>query len=134
MVAWRSPSRGITGFLGRTLLEGAVHPLGDELRIPPRLQLVTCDAADLAPVTQLSAAQTRRLFRKHLHMSPRRWLIRERVMLAQKLLLETDESVGEIAERCGFCDVYHFSREFKRNVGASPKTWRHAEGIDGRES
>jgi AraC-like DNA-binding protein len=86
----------------------------------------------IAAATGLSAAQTRRLFKKHLGVSPRRWLTRERLVLAQRRLLEPGASVGRVAELCGFCDIYHFSREFKRHVGASPRTWRYAEA--GRQS
>ncbi|WP_434733031.1 AraC family transcriptional regulator [Rhizobium sp. YTUHZ044] len=85
-------------------------------------------AEELTTVSGLSAAQTRRLFQKHLQISPRRWLIRERIMMAQKLLLEGDGPIGDIAERCGFCDVYHLSREFKRSTGTSPRAWRASEG------
>jgi AraC-like DNA-binding protein len=84
-------------------------------------------ATDLSRVAGLTPSQMRRLFARHLRQSPRQWLIRERLMQAQSLLAETGASIIEIAERCGFCDVYHFGREFKRSVGMPPAQWRRSE-------
>ena len=82
---------------------------------------------DLARLTQLSPSQTRRLFHKHLRESPRRWLIRERLIAAQSLMIHDKAPLSHVAEACGFCDVYHFGREFKRLVGTSPAAWRRTE-------
>lgn len=84
-------------------------------------------AEDLEHATGLGHSQIRRLFRRHLRTSPRQWLIRERLMHAQSLLVEGDAPLAEIAEACGFCDVYHFGREFKRSVGIAPAAWRRSE-------
>ena len=84
-------------------------------------------AAEIARLTRLSPSQTRRLFQRRLRESPRRWLIRERLIAAQSLMMRDNAPIASVAEACGFCDVYHFGREFKRVVGASPAAWRRAE-------
>ena len=116
----------------------APSPHAGGSRLPPHLRAVLDEmrqapekawqAEDISSLTGISPTQIRRLFQKHLQITPRRWLLRERIMMAQKLLLDSDESISKIADRCGFFDVYHFSREFKRLAGASPRRWREDEG------
>ena len=52
------------------------------------------------------------------------YLSRLRIDSAKRLLTETDLSVGEIAARCGFENVYYFSTAFKKVHGTSPKSYR----------
>ena len=84
-------------------------------------------AAEIARLAGLSPSQTRRLFQKRLREGPRRWLIRERLIAAQSRIIRDDAPIASIAKSCGFCDVYHFGREFKRVVDASPAAWRQAK-------
>ena len=52
-----------------------------------------------------------------------------RLSQAKKLLAQTDLSVEEIAERCGFSERRYFTKCFHRAEGYSPSQWRliHAD-------
>lgn len=86
-------------------------------------------AEQLERVCGVSATHLRRLFAIHLGTSPRKWLVQERLLKAQNLLADTGLSVTEIGALCGFSDVFHFSREFKRYIGSSPAHWRKSEKV-----
>ena len=47
-----------------------------------------------------------------------------RIEKAKALLLNTDMSLLDIAQRCGYYDRYAFSRVFSRYVGISPSEYR----------
>lgn len=52
------------------------------------------------------------------------YLIKTRIKAAEKMLLETQLSVGEIAQKCGFSAGNYFGDVFKAEKGMSPSQFR----------
>ena len=67
-----------------------------------------------------------RIFRAQTGCSPHEYLTQIRMKHARTLLLSTNLTVYEIAERCGYQSVSHFSDSFKRRHGASPYDYRRS--------
>jgi AraC-like DNA-binding protein len=80
--------------------------------------------AQLAAVSDLSAATIHRLFQRFAGMPPQRWIARLRAEVAQRLLRTTTLSVAEVGQKVGLNDPFHFSRFFKLQTGVSPQVYR----------
>ena len=78
----------------------------------------------LAHHANMSARHFARRFQSELGIAPLRWLLSERVRLAQRLLEQTDLSVQRIAERAGFGSAITLRRHFTREVGTTPLDYR----------
>lgn len=79
---------------------------------------------DLARRALLSPRTFARRFRDATGTTPMRWLARQRVLLAQRLLETTDLSVELIAGQCGFGTATALRSHFRRVVGTSPLAYR----------
>jgi AraC family transcriptional regulator len=80
----------------------------------------------LARLVGLSASHFCRAFKCSFGASPRDYVLRRRIEVAQALMLTTPAPLCAIAVSCGMCDQQHFTRSFRRIVGESPSTWRRA--------
>lgn len=47
---------------------------------------------------------------------------------AARLLIDTKDSIAEVATACGFTNISNFNRTFKRQKGLTPKDFRHKHG------
>lgn len=65
------------------------------------------------------------LFKRYCHNPPHEYVTRLKLNKAANLLLTSMLSVKEIAYRVGFDDPYHFSRNFRKFHGLSPKHYRN---------
>jgi AraC family L-rhamnose operon regulatory protein RhaS len=78
----------------------------------------------LADDFSLSLRTLHRQLKQHTGLTPQRYLNRLRLIKARHLLRHTDESVTDIAYRCGFGDSNHFSTLFRREFNWSPRDIR----------
>ena len=60
------------------------------------------------------------LFKTELSLTPTQLINREKIFIAFEMIQNQQGSIGDIAEKLGFYDQYHFSKVFKQTVGNSP--------------
>jgi AraC family transcriptional regulator, transcriptional activator FtrA len=65
-----------------------------------------------------------RRFRAEPGATPHDWLTTQRVLLARRLLEETDLGVDAVANRAGFGDAAMLRHHFAKRVGATPQAYR----------
>lgn len=80
--------------------------------------------SDLAAVAGVSVFHFTRGFHRATGYAPYAYLIRRRLERAKELLKDSDLPLSSVARACGFGSASHFSRTFKRAVGANPSRYR----------
>lgn len=63
-------------------------------------------------------------FKKEYDITIMEYVMKKRMEKASRLLINSELSIREVAEECGFGDNEYFSRCFKSYHGMSPITWR----------
>lgn len=84
-----------------------------------RLSLLQISEAAGVNATTLNA-----LAKRELGMTVMGYLMQYRILIAKKQLAFTEVPIKEIADRCGFQTVPHFSRVFKACCGETPAAFR----------
>lgn len=79
---------------------------------------------ELALLHGVSLSSFKREFNKVYKESPGRYFKKRKLERAAKLILSTNERIGEIAFNCGFSEIAHFSNSFQDQFGCSPTTYR----------
>jgi AraC-like DNA-binding protein len=78
----------------------------------------------LAERANLSPSRFRAVFKARFGAPPHQYLLRMRLRHARELLRTTGHTLQEIADFCGFADLHHLSKTFRRETGLSPGQYR----------
>jgi AraC-like DNA-binding protein/mannose-6-phosphate isomerase-like protein (cupin superfamily) len=73
-----------------------------------------------------------RKFSRQVGVSPMKYFARLKLECAARLLQGDELSVGEVSEKLGFSDQFHFSKRFKAAYAVSPARYREHARTSGR--
>ena len=78
----------------------------------------------LAEKMNVSTLYFSNYFKATFHISPKQYILNKRLAEGQRLLLETDMTIGEIANAVGFSSENYFSEFFTSKIGISASKYR----------
>ena len=100
------------------LIEPAVEEINQRF-LDPNLSV-----SHLAMLSGISEVYLRKIFSSHFRVSPKEYITRKRIDYARRLISSGQFEIQEVSRMCGYSDPGHFSREFKRHVGVSPREYQ----------
>ncbi len=87
----------------------------------------SCSPASLAEEAGLSSTRLARLTRKLFGLTPLQLIAKTRITAASRLLQDTDRTIADIAQECGYFDQSAFTRAFRATTGLTPGELRRRE-------
>jgi LacI family transcriptional regulator len=85
-----------------------------------------CSVNDVLKHVPVARRWLERQFANKFNRTPHDEIIRVRMEMARRLLIQSDESLPQIAGRCGFTAVQNFSRAFRDALGVTPAAFRRS--------
>lgn len=80
----------------------------------------------IAASANISVRECTRCFQRCINSTPTAYLTQSRIRMATRLLAETDRSILDISEECGFSSSSYFGKVFREVVGCTPKEYRES--------
>jgi AraC family transcriptional regulator len=114
----RSPKQPCSG-LPPYKLQRAIDYIHD--RLEEALTL-----AEIAEAVDMSPYYFARQFKQSTGVAPYQYLTERRIERAKALLSGTDESIAEIGLRLGFTNQSHFTAQFRKLTGMTPRSFRQS--------
>jgi len=80
--------------------------------------------AELARICVMTPRTLQRRFRRASGMTPREWIVNERLTVAREMLETSTLPIEEVAQRAGFGDADLLRKHFTRRLGTTPSRYR----------
>lgn len=99
-------------------------------KIQPVLSYISRNYADIAAIDEIADAcyinksYMCRLFKKEMGITVVDYLNNIKLQQACELLRTTEDSLTEVALRCGFSGTSYFGQQFKKSMGCTPSAFR----------
>ncbi|MDY5179916.1 helix-turn-helix domain-containing protein, partial [Butyribacter sp.] len=87
-------------------------------------EYIPSGAEEIAAKLNLSTSYFQHTYKKIFGISVHQDIIKARIEHAARLLQGSNNSISEIAAICGYENLEHFSRQFKKIKGVSPQQFR----------
>ena len=81
---------------------------------------------EIARAGAVSKRECTRCFQRYAHLAPMEYVSYYRIRMAAHCLIETQMSIAEIAEACGFSSGSYFTKVFRKEMGCIPREYREA--------
>lgn len=79
---------------------------------------------EVAAFFKISPRRLHQIFTKELSISPKKYIIKKKMEEGYKILVQTSTPINKIANMLAFSSPYHFTNEFKKTFGKSPRDIR----------
>jgi AraC-like DNA-binding protein/ligand-binding sensor protein len=93
---------------------------------------------DIARNLKLSAGHLGRVYSRTTGQTLEEYLIRQKLEMGKRLLLDPRLHVSEVADRCGFCNPAYFASVFKKYMHCTPRAYANQPhrwgGVETQES
>lgn len=117
---------GQAQYIQRPLPRDRCDTVGDTLAWMERHLDREVTVEQLAAQAHMSPRTYARRFQQETGTTPYRWLLRQRVLLAQHLLETSDETMDTIAGQTGFGNAAALRHQFVRSLDTTPHAYRRA--------
>ncbi|MER5522428.1 helix-turn-helix domain-containing protein [Streptomyces sp. NPDC002763] len=117
---------GQAQYIERPLPEGPCDTVGEVLAWMAEHLDEEVTVEQLAARALMAPRTFARRFQQETGTTPYRWILRQRVLLAQELLEGTDETMDAVAGRAGFGTAAALRYQFVKELGTTPNAYRRA--------